>query len=86
MTIVLQGFDFKKHDFKWSGKMRVLNQILSRDWLTKQIRIIGGAYGGFSSFSPSGIAYFGSYRDPNLRETLTNYQKTNEYLETFQAK
>jgi Zn-dependent M16 (insulinase) family peptidase len=82
---VLQGFDFKKHGFEWNGKMRVLNQILSRDWLTKQIRIIGGAYGGFSSFVPSGVSYFGSYRDPNLRETLKNYQETNDYLETFKA-
>ncbi|HCK99322.1 MAG TPA: peptidase [Candidatus Marinimicrobia bacterium] len=80
---VLQGYDFKKSGYTWDGKMLVLNQILSRDWLTSQIRIIGGAYGGFSSFSPSGFVYFGSYRDPNLKETLDNFKATPEYLRNF---
>jgi hypothetical protein len=82
---VLQGYDFKKSGYTWDGKMRVLNQILSRDWLTSQIRIVGGAYGGFSSFSPSGFVYFGSYRDPNLKETLDNFKATPEYLHNFEA-
>ncbi len=82
---VLKGYDFKKLGYNWDGKMRVLNQILSRDWLTNQIRIIGGAYGGFCSFSSTGFVYFGSYRDPNLAETLDNYSATPEYLRTFEA-
>jgi len=82
---VLKGYDFKKLGYTWDGKMRVLNQILSRDWLTNQIRIIGGAYGGFCSFSSTGFVYFGSYRDPNLGETLDNYSATPEYLRTFEA-
>jgi Zn-dependent M16 (insulinase) family peptidase len=65
--------------------MRVLNQVLSRDWLQTQIRVIGGAYGGFCGFSPSGNVYFASYRDPNLSETIENYDNTPNFLEEFNA-
>jgi Zn-dependent M16 (insulinase) family peptidase len=82
---VIQGYDFKKLGYDWDGKMRVLNQVVSRDWLQNQVRVIGGAYGGFSSISSNGQAYFASYRDPNLKETLETYAKTPEYLRSFEA-
>ena len=85
VQFVIQGYDFKKTGFKWNGKMRVLKQILSTDYLQTQIRVLGGAYGGFCGFSPSGQAYFASYRDPNLKETLENYSKTPEFLQNFKA-
>ena len=82
---VMMGYNFKELGFEWSGKMRVLNQVLSTDWLQSRIRVIGGAYGGYSSVTPSGIFTFNSYRDPNLGETLQNYRKTPEYLQNFEA-
>ncbi len=82
---VIKGYDFKKLGYQWDGKMRVLSQILSSDYLQNQIRVIGGAYGGFSSFGPTGRIYFASYRDPNLKETLKNYDTTPEYLISFEA-
>jgi Zn-dependent M16 (insulinase) family peptidase len=65
--------------------MRVLNQILSTDYLQTRIRVIGGAYGGFSSINPSGFMSFNSYRDPNLKETLNNYDSIPSFLRTFDA-
>jgi Zn-dependent M16 (insulinase) family peptidase len=65
--------------------MAVLRQILSREYLYKAIRVIGGAYGGFISLSRNGYVWFGSYRDPNLEKTVENYQKTLDYLDTFNA-
>lgn len=82
---VINGANFKKLGYKWDGKMRVLNQILSTDWLQTQIRVIGGAYGGFSQFGLTGNATFNSYRDPNLKETLDNYNATPDYLTKFEA-
>lgn len=82
---VLKGANYKELGYNWSGKISVLSQILSTDWLQNQIRVIGGAYGGFSSFGPSGNMYFGSYRDPNLVESLDNYDATPDYLESFEA-
>jgi Zn-dependent M16 (insulinase) family peptidase len=82
---VLQGFDFRKLGLAWDGKWNVLEQILSTDWLQTQIRIIGGAYGGFSSIGKNGTVYLASYRDPNLGETLANYKATIDYLSKFSA-
>lgn len=82
---VLQGYDLKKLGYNYNGKMRVLNQILSREFINNQVRVIGGAYGGFTSFSPTGHVYFGSYRDPNLSKTFENYDASIEYLQNFVA-
>lgn len=82
---VYGGANFKKLGYSWSGKMLVLNKIISQDWLHKQLRVIGGAYGGRSTFSTSGNITFYSYRDPNLAETVANYKKTSEFLKNFNA-
>jgi presequence protease len=82
---VIEGNNFKTLGYKWDGKMRVLDQILSTDWLQTRIRVIGGAYGGYSSISPNGLITLNSYRDPNLTETLENYKETPEYLSKFEA-
>lgn len=82
---VVKGYDFKKLGYDYSGKMRVLNQVLSTDWLQNQVRVIGGAYGGFAGISSSGNVFFASYRDPNLKETIENYNNTPGYLENFEA-
>jgi presequence protease len=78
---VIKGYNFKLLGYHWNGTMRVLNQILSSDWLQNQVRVIGGAYGGFSSFAPNGQVTCNSYRDPNLKETLNNYDSIPKYLE-----
>ena len=82
---VIKSYNFKKLGYEWNGKMRVLNSILSGEYLQSTIRVQGGAYGGWCSFSKEGNLYFGSYRDPNLKETLDNYDKTPEYIDSFDA-
>ncbi len=82
---VIKGYDFKKLGYAYNGKMRVLQQVLSREWLQNRIRVIGGAYGGFARFSPTGQVFFGSYRDPNLVETLENFDATPGFLREFDA-
>jgi Zn-dependent M16 (insulinase) family peptidase len=82
---VIQGYNFKKLGYNWNAKMRVLNQVLSTDWLQNQIRVIGGAYGGFCNISPGGNFTFNSYRDPNLDGTLESFSNTPRYLEEFNA-
>jgi presequence protease len=82
---VIKGYDFKELGYEWDGKMRVLNQILSRDYLQNKIRVMGGAYGGWARIAPSGNTYFASYRDPNLKETFENYDAAPEFLAEFDA-
>jgi Zn-dependent M16 (insulinase) family peptidase len=82
---VVKGYDFRKLGYEWNGKINVLSQIISTDWLQNQVRVIGGAYGGFCGFTPSGNTYFASYRDPNLKETLQNFDSTTVYLDKFKA-
>ncbi|MFO8236207.1 MAG: insulinase family protein [Bacteroidales bacterium] len=80
---VTKGYNFKKLGYEYDGKIRVLNQILSREWLNNQIRVIGGAYGGFSQFSESGNFHFASYRDPNLKKTVENIDGSSDFLREF---
>lgn len=82
---VLEGYDFNKLGLTWSGKWNVLSQILSTDYLQTRIRVVGGAYGGFSGISRTGSLYLASYRDPNLKETLDNYNGAVDYLSKFEA-
>lgn len=78
---VIKGYDLKKLGYAWNGKINVLSQIISTDWLQNQVRVLGGAYGGFCNFSNSGVALFSSYRDPNLKETLSIYDAIPDYLD-----
>jgi len=59
----------------------VINNYLRTTWLWEKVRVQGGAYGGFCSFDmDSGVYSFLSYRDPNLAQTLTNYDGTAGFL------
>lgn len=82
---VVEGYNFKKLGYSWDGKMLVLNKTISRDWLYSRIRVVGGAYGGYSTISSNGNFRFISYRDPNLKETLENYRKTVDFVSNFDA-
>lgn len=82
---VVQGYDFKELGYSFDGRFYVLNQILSTDYLQNKIRVMGGAYGGFSTVNATGPLFFSSYRDPNLRETLENYKGLVHFLQNFEA-
>jgi len=82
---VVKGYDFKQLGYKYSGKYRVLAQILNRDYLQRKIRIIGGAYGRGASFPRFGISYVYSYRDPQLEKTLEAFDQAAEYIKNFEA-
>ena len=79
----VKGGNFFRNGYSYSGKLRVLNNILSTEFLHREIREKGGAYGAWSNFSPYGSMYFCSYRDPNLQETLETYDKVPEFIRNF---
>lgn len=64
--------------------MKILQVILSYDYLWLNIRVKGGLpYGCMSGFGRSGEGYLVSYRDPNLKETNDIYEGIPAYLEAF---
>ncbi|MDK8253736.1 MAG: insulinase family protein [Dialister micraerophilus] len=80
VNYVSKGGNFKKHGFKYTGAVRVMETILRYDYLWKKVRVLGGAYGAFVQFSPNGNAVLCSYRDPNLKETLDVFKGIPDYL------
>lgn len=63
------------------GSAQVVARFLRTGYLWDYVRVMGGAYGGFCTFSPfSGFFSFLSYRDPNLEKTLDVYDGAADYL------
>lgn len=82
---IAKVYDFTKLGYDYSGKMKVLNNILNNDYLWQEVRVKGGAYGGMFDIAPTGRLVFLSYRDPNLKETLNVFDKAPDYLRNFKA-
>lgn len=82
---VVKGGNFFRKGYSYSGKLRVLSNILSNEFLYKELRVKGGAYGGGAGFTPDGYQYFYSYRDPNLQESLDVYDRVPEFIRSFQC-
>ena len=76
-TGAIETFGYEHPD---APALFLLSQAMSTEFLHREIREKGGAYGGGSSFVPSaGIFYFSSYRDPNTLETIETFQKACEW-------
>ena len=75
--------NFLRLGFSYTGSMDVLETILRYDYFWTKIRVQGGAYGAFTQISRVGTLFFSSYRDPNLKETLDVFDKTADYLASF---
>jgi len=82
---VNKGADYRQLGHPYSGKLNVLRKILSSDYLQEKVRVQGGAYGAWATFSQDGVGAMSSYRDPNLKKTLDNFENSIEYLEKFSA-
>jgi hypothetical protein len=63
------------------GSFQVVSRYLRNGYLWDNVRVMGGAYGGFCQFDPSnGVFAFISYRDPNLQKTIDIYDNCANYL------
>lgn len=71
--------------YQFHGSLSVISNYLRTTYLWEKIRMQGGAYGAFCSFDRNtGVFSYLSYRDPNLLETLTNYDRASEFLRQLQ--
>ncbi len=80
-----KGANFIDLGFEYTGALSVLETIMRYEYLWTLIRVQGGAYGAFVSFTRSGGMHFCSYRDPNLERTIEVFDKTAEFLKTFEV-
>ncbi len=78
-----KGANFMSLGYEYLGQLNVLETILRYEYFWTKIRVQGGAYGAFVHFTRSGSMFFGSYRDPNLKETLEVFDKTADFLKNF---
>jgi len=64
-----------------TGASQVVSKFLRTGYLWDHVRVMGGAYGGFCTFSPySGFFSYLSYRDPNLSKTLDVYDAAGDAI------
>lgn len=77
---VAKGFNILDHGYTYRGELMVLKQLLSMEYLWKQLRVLGGAYGALFGVSHNGDLYFSSYRDPHLAGTLDVYAKAVDFI------
>ncbi|MBV9848742.1 MAG: insulinase family protein [Armatimonadetes bacterium] len=81
VNYVGKGADLYHLGYAEDGAASVISKYLATSWLWQQVRVQGGAYGGFCSFdSLSGVFSYLSYRDPNLLSTLDVYDRTGQFL------
>lgn len=67
------------------GSASVVSKYLRTGYLWDTVRVMGGAYGGFCRLSPSsGVFTYLSYRDPNLKGTLDNYDGAAAHLTSLE--
>jgi len=64
-----------------SPALLALARLLSSEYLLKELREKGGAYGGGAGFDArSGVFRMTSYRDPNIGRTFTVFRQAREFL------
>ncbi len=80
---VAKAGTYKDTALPYTGALRVLKVIMGYEYLWNQVRVIGGAYGCFGSFTRNGRGSFASYRDPNLKRTLDIYNGAVDYVKEF---
>ncbi len=81
VNYVGKGANLYRLGYQEHGSAHVITNYLNTTWLWERVRMRGGAYGAFCGFdSATGIFSYGSYRDPNLLETIANYDNTAQFL------
>ena len=81
VNYVAKGANIYRHGYRLHGSAAVVSNLLRAGYLWDRIRVQGGAYGAFCSLDhASGVFTFGSYRDPNLADTIRVYDHAAEFL------
>lgn len=77
------GFTMDGIGEKLTGQDLVFAQILSDGYMYENIRLKGGAYGGYFSIQADGRVKFTTYRDPKLKESVQVINNVTAYLKNY---
>jgi presequence protease len=81
VNYVAKGTALFRYGYRPHGAALVATNVVSNGWMWEQIRVQGGAYGGWSSYDRrSGVLAHYSYRDPHLRRTLDVFDRGGAFL------
>ena len=83
VNYVSKSADLREFDLRYDGKFSLASSIISNPYLYELIRAKGGAYGAGMLVDRSGLFGTYSYRDPNIKLTLDNYDKIPEICENI---
>jgi Zn-dependent M16 (insulinase) family peptidase len=85
VNYVGKGANLKELGYEHNSSIAVILKYLRTTYLWDKIRVMGGAYGAFTAYDRfSGSFNYISYRDPNLLESLENYDGTPCFLREFE--
>jgi Zn-dependent M16 (insulinase) family peptidase len=83
VSFVASAFETARMSDEDAPALAVIGKILRSMYLHREIREKGGAYGGFSLYSPEdGIFSFGSYRDPHIVDTLKAFDGAAAFIQS----
>ena len=81
VSFVARTFEAVRFGHDDAPALSVIAKLLRSLYLHREIREKGGAYGGFSIYSPEdGQFCMASYRDPHIVNTLKVYEKAFEFV------
>lgn len=80
---VARAGNYIQAGYEYSSILSVLKTVLSYEYLWKNVRVLGGAYGAMCSFGFDGDCYFVSYRDPELVKTDEAYMGVPDYIRSL---
>lgn len=85
VLFVCRAGNFRRKGLPYKGTLNVLRVMMGYEYLWVNVRVKGGAYGCMSNFYRDGGAYFVSYRDPNLGQTIDVFEKAADFIAHYEA-
>ncbi|MCR4903785.1 MAG: insulinase family protein [Butyrivibrio sp.] len=80
---VCRAGNYVTKGLEYDGTLKVLQVMMGYDYLWRNIRVLGGAYGCMSGYGRNGNSYFVTYRDPNLEKSIEVFEKAADYLRNY---
>ena len=85
VNYVGKGANLYDLGYEFDSSSMVITKRIALAYLFENVRVQGGAYGGFCIFDhQSGIFRYLSYRDPNLMNTVRIYDGTADFVRDLQ--